>query len=46
MFIYLSYYVNNNQSNVIGNKKDYIHLQRKSTTVDYERALYTLFNSV
>jgi hypothetical protein len=41
MFINLSYNVNNKQTNVTENRIKYIYLQRKSTTVDYERALYT-----
>lgn len=45
MFIYLSYMVNNIHSKMFENKKLYIYLSRKSTTNDFERALYlTLFS--
>ena len=45
MFIYLSYLVNNILSKMFAYKKLYIYLLRKSTTNDFERALYlTLFS--
>ena len=46
MFIDLSYMVNNNDSKMFDIKKIYIYLSRKSTTVDFERALYIKLFSI
>lgn len=46
MFIFLSYMLNNNHTKMFDIRKIYIYLPRKSTTVDFERALYLKLFSI